>query len=420
MQKHVVIIGGGFAGLSTAKNLRKKGFKVTLIEKNNYSQFSPLFYQVAAAQIESSSIVFPLRKEIKPSFLQHFLMAEVLEIVPEENTVKTTEGDICYDYLVVAAGTMPNYFGMKDVEQHAFPLKNLSHAMILRNKILETLEKAANCKDQERRKQLLCIAIIGGGPTGVEVAGALAAMKKYIVKKDYPEINPEDFRILLIDGGTKLIAAMSPQSSKHAKKYLEASGVEIILEKNLKAYDGTTITLSDGSTIKSTIVVWSSGVTAQTIKGLDNPNLLSKGNRIKVNNINQIEGFDNIFAIGDICIQFEKDYPNGHPQLAQTAMQQGLNLAENLSILQTNKQTHSFKYKDKGSMAIIGKNKAVADIHKLHFGGFTAWLLWLFIHLISIIGFKNKLLVLLDWSFYYFWHNSSLGLILKGDNKKAN
>ena len=413
---HIVIVGGGFAGLTLAKRLRKKRFRVTLIDKNNYHQFAPLFYQVAAAQLEPSAILFPLRKEIRPYPRNKFLMADVLDVDPENKTLKTSVGDISYDYLVLSAGTDSNFFGMEGVRQNAFGLKSVSEALALRNHLLQLLEQASCCKNTEEYRTTLNIAVVGGGPTGVEIAGAIGEMKRYILKRDYPAIKSEDLRIILVEGQPRLLAAMSEKSGKRAQRYLTQLGVELMLGKSVSDYDGKTLKLADGQTIDTYTVIWGSGVTGGRVQGLDE-SLYQKGNRLKVDEHNRLEGNSSIFILGDIALQTEAKYPKGHPQVAPVAVQQAKLLSKNLVRMQKEKPLKPFRYRNKGAMAIVGRNRAVADIGKMHFGGFIAWLMWLFIHLLSIIGFKNKLFVVIDWAFSYFSHDASLRLIIRPKNK---
>ncbi len=409
---HVVVVGAGFAGLTMAKQLRKKRFRVTLIDKNNYHEFAPLFYQVATAQLEPSAILFPLRKEIKPYPRNKFVMANMLGVEPERNVVKTDVGDIGYDYLVLSTGTESNFFGMEGVKQNAFGLKSVSDALALPNHILQLLERASFCDNEDNCRKMLNVAIVGGGPTGVEVAGALGEMKRYILKRDYPSIKPENFHIMLIEGQQRLLATMSEKAGARAQKYLSQLGVELMLGKTVADYDGQTLKFAGGQTIETLTVIWSSGVIAGRVQGLDE-SLYQKGNRLKVDEYNKLEGSNNIFILGDIALQVGPKYPKGYPQLAPVAVQQAKRLAKNLDRIQKNKLLKPFSYKNRGTMAIVGRNRAVADIGKLHFGGFVAWFMWLFIHLFSIIGFKNRVLVVIDWAFSYFFHDASLRLIIR-------
>lgn len=417
---HVVIVGGGFAGLTLAKSLRKYCFRVTLLDKHNYHQFPPLFYQVAAAQIEPSAILFPFRKEIRPYPKQCFIMTEVESVDIAHNTLQTNHGHITFDYLVLATGSDTNFFGMDRLQKFAYPMKSVSEALALRNHILEILEEAKTYTDTEKRKQQLSVVIVGGGPTGVEIAGVLGELKHFILPHEYPELAASELSITLIEGSDKLLSAMSDKSFIKAAEYLHKLDVEVILGKHVTDYDGSTVYLNDGNTLLSQTVIWSSGITGKLLKGLDQPDLLAKGNRIKVDAFNRINGFEHIFALGDVCLQTEKKYPNGHPQIAPVAIQQAKQLGENLGRLQTGKNLKNFHYKHKGSMAIVGKKKAVADLHQWHLNGFLAWISWLVIHLISIMGFKNKLFVMLDWAYAYFFNDASLRLIIRPKEKRSS
>ncbi len=417
IKPHVVVVGGGFAGLTLSKALRKSPFRVTLIDQNNYHQFAPLFYQVAAAQIEPSSILFPYRKEIKPFPDHKFVMAKAESVDAQNRILKTNIGDISYDYLVLALGADSNFFGLQNVQKNAFPMKSVGEALALRNHLLEILEQAAVCSTEEERQQKLTITIVGGGPTGVEIAGALGEMKRYIIPRDYPQIRPEEVKILLVEGSGRLLSVMSEKSFHHANHYLAELGVDIILGKQVFDYDGQTVLLNDGSTIVSNTMIWASGISACSINGLDKPELLGRANRLKVNEYGQVQGYENIFALGDMCFQTDKNYAGGYPQVAPVAIQQAENLAKNLTALHNKQKFQVFEYKDKGSMAIVGRNRAVVDIARFHWGGFFAWAVWLFIHLFSIIGFKNKIFVILDWFFSYLFNDASLRLIVRAKAK---
>ena len=409
---HVAIVGAGFAGLTLAKHLRKKRFSVTLIDKNNYHQFAPLFYQVATAQLEPSAILFPLRKEVKPFPRNRFLMAEVQGVEAGNSVLKTSAGDVHYDYVVFSAGTDTNFFGMQGVQQNAFGMKSVSEALAIRNHILQLLEQASYTDNSEEYRRLLNIVVVGGGPTGVELAGALGEMKRYILRRDYPAIQPDDLRIMLVEGKQRLLSAMSEKSGLRAQRYLTGLGVELMLGKTVADYDGKTLALTDGQTVDTYTVIWGSGVTCGRIRGIDDA-LYQRGNRLPVDEHGKLQGSGNVFILGDNALQTEPAYPNGHPQVAPVAVQQAKQLAKNLGRMQKGKPLKPFRYKNKGTMAIVGKNRAVADIGKLHFGGFVAWCMWLFIHLFSIIGFKNRLLVVMDWAFSYFSNDASLRLIIR-------
>ena len=417
MKKKIVIIGAGFAGLNLAQKLEKKGFSVFLIDKNNYHQFQPLFYQVATAGLEPNSIIFPLRKAFQGYKNIHIRMAELVEIVPQENKIITTQEDFYYDYLVIATGATTNFFGNKQIEEHAIPMKSVSEALYLRNRFLENLENAYYA-DATQKEALKNIVIVGGGPTGVEVSGAIADMKKYVLSKDYPELDFSLMKIFLIEGAPTLLGPMSPQAQQKSKEYLEEMGVEVLTGTVVKEYDGETALLSNGKTILTKTLIWAAGVTSEKIKGLPTE-VLQRGNRIKVNRYNQIEGFDNVFALGDIAFMTEEKYPNGHPQVASVAIDQGKLLAENLVLMSQNKPMKRFEYFDKGSMATVGKRKAVVDLPFWKFQGAFAWHTWNIIHLFLILGVKNKFAIFFNWAINYFSNNSNLRTLIKPFSKNT-
>ena len=417
MKKKIVIIGAGFAGLNLAQKLEKKEFSVFLIDKNNYHQFQPLFYQVATAGLEANSIIFPLRKAFQGYKNIHIRMAELVEIVPQENKIITTQEDFYYDYLVIATGATTNFFGNKQIEEHAIPMKSVSEALYLRNRFLENLENAYYA-DATQKEALKNIVIVGGGPTGVEVSGAIADMKKYVLSKDYPELDFSLMKIFLIEGAPTLLGPMSPQAQQKSKEYLEEMGVEVLTGTVVKEYDGETALLSNGKTILTKTLIWAAGVTSEKIKGLPTE-VLQRGNRIKVNRYNQIEGFDNVFALGDIAFMTEEKYPNGHPQVASVAIDQGKLLAENLVLMSQNKPMKRFEYFDKGSMATVGKRKAVVDLPFWKFQGAFAWHTWNIIHLFLILGVKNKFAIFFNWAINYFSNNSNLRTLIKPFSKNT-
>ena len=417
MKKKIVIIGAGFAGLNLAQKLEKKEFSVFLIDKNNYHQFQPLFYQVATAGLEPNSIIFPLRKAFQGYKNIHIRMAELVEIVPQENKIITTQEDFYYDYLVIATGATTNFFGNKQIEEHAIPMKSVSEALYLRNRFLENLENAYYA-DATQKEALKNIVIVGGGPTGVEVSGAIADMKKYVLSKDYPELDFSLMKIFLIEGAPTLLGPMSPQAQQKSKEYLEEMGVEVLTGTVVKEYDGETALLSNGKIILTKTLIWAAGVTSEKIKGLPTE-VLQRGNRIKVNRYNQIEGFDNVFALGDIAFMTEEKYPNGHPQVASVAIDQGKLLAENLVLMSQNKPMKRFEYFDKGSMATVGKRKAVVDLPFWKFQGAFAWHTWNIIHLFLILGVKNKFAIFFNWAINYFSNNSNLRTLIKPFSKNT-
>lgn len=412
-KKRVVIVGGGFGGLKLANKLRNSDFQVVLVDRNNYHQFPPLIYQIASAGIEPSSISFPFRKIFQKRDNFFFRMAEVRSVFPEQNILQTSIGKVRYDYLVLAAGTTTNFFGNKNVEEHAIPMKNVSEAMGLRNALLENFERALTCASETERQELLNVVIVGGGATGVEVAGALSEMKNHVLPKDYPDMPSSLMNIYLIEAGTRLLPAMSEQTSQHVLNYLRKMGVNVLLNKMVTDYDHHRVILKDGSQIATRTFIWVSGVAAEKITNLDGEHL-GRGARIIVDEHNRVKGFDNIFSIGDQCIMPEGDphYPGGHPQLAQVAIQQGKLLARNLKALEKGKALKSFRYRNLGAMATVGRNRAVAEFSTMKMAGFWAWIMWLVVHLRSILGIRNKSIVLFNWVWNYFSYAQSLRFIV--------
>lgn len=411
-QKRVVIVGGGFGGLTLARKLAKSDFQVVLIDKNNYHQFQPLFYQVAMAGLEPSSIVFPFRKVFQKNKNVFVRVTKVVTVVPERNEIETEIGQLRYDYLVLAIGADTNWYGNERVRANAIPMKSVSEALFLRNSIFEDYEKAVTADNPDQRQRFLDIVIVGGGPTGVEVAGSLAEMKRHIVPKDYKDLNRDEINIHLVHGDPRLLNTMSSRASAAAEKFLRELGVQLWLDKVVTDYDGENVQINDGSTIRADKVIWAAGVTGNTIEGLPKTSMV-RGNRLKVNAFNQVEGTENIFALGDIAWQTEEAWPNGHPQVAQVALQQAKCLAENLNRLQQGKILLPFRYRDLGSMATIGRNRAVVDLPFWRFQGAFAWFVWLFVHLFSILGLKNKLFIFLNWVWNYLTYDQSLRLVIK-------
>lgn len=417
-KQRIVIIGAGFAGLKLATGLKNKGFQIILIDRNNYHQFQPLFYQVASAGIEPSSIAFPLRKVFQKQKDIHIRVTEVREIVPTDKVLITSSGIIQYDILVIATGADTNYFGLKSIETNALAMKSVSESMLIRNTILENFEKTLYCLDKEGSNCLMNVAVIGGGATGVELAGAVADMKKYVLPKDYPELDFSRMKIYLMEATGKLLASLSEKASRKAKLYLEKMGVDVLLNTQVADYDGITILLNDGSKLHSKTVIWTAGIKGNALKGLNESALTSSG-RIRVDNYCKVEGYDRIYAIGDVACMVDEKYPRGHPQVAQVAIQQAKLLCGNLMREKSGKPLKTFIYKDLGTMATVGRNLAVVDFGHFHFGGLFAWFFWMFIHLMAIVGVKNRLIIFVNWFWNYVTYDQSLRLILKIKDQKS-
>ncbi len=415
----VVIIGAGFAGLKLAdKLIDKKNIDVTLVDKYNYHQFQPLFYQVATASLDASNISFPIRKVFQKCKNFSFLLATVKEINHAENKIITNVEEVSYDVLVLASGCDTNFFGNQKMQSLAFPMKSTVEALRLRNHLVQTFEDAELVKDDEEKlRQQMCIVVVGGGPTGVELSGAISEMRNKILPKDYPNLDFSKMKILLVENGPKTLAAMSEKSSEQSRKYLTDLGVEVRTGVMLKDFDGEKVSLSSGDTIFTKTVIWAAGVKGNIPAGFD-ASLIVKGNRIKVDRYNKILGFTNVYAIGDIGSMETPKYPNGHPQLANVAISQGKLLAENLIKLSNDSKEalKQYEYHDKGNMATIGRNRGVVDIPKpkLHFGGFIGWFMWMSVHLFLILGVKNKIQIFVNWVYKYFTFDQNLRLIFNG------
>lgn len=413
----VVIVGGGFAGINLAKSLKNKPIQVVLIDKHNYHTFQPLLYQVSSSGLEPDSIAYPLRKIIKKSNNTFFRLAEVLEIEPENNKIKTSIGELTYDYLVLATGTKTNFFGNKDVETYSMPMKTVPQALNIRSLILQNLEKATIAKTEAERKAFLNFVIVGAGPTGVELAGAIAELKNHIVPRDYRDLNSKDMQIHLLEGADRVLPPMSTQASQKAEEFLKSLGVHVHCKTLVKEYDGKTVETNSELELETETLIWAAGVTGSPVKGLSSNALLERSNRYKVNRYNQVENYPNIFALGDIAYMETEAYPKGHPQVAQPAIQQGQLLGKNILKLIAKKPMQEFKYNDKGSMATIGRNKAVVDLGKVKFGGFFAWFVWMFIHLMALVGFRNRVVVFFNWVYNYINFDKAARLIIRPFSK---
>lgn len=413
----LVILGGGFGGLRLAQKLRNKpGFEITLIDRFNYHQFQPLFYQVATAGLDASNISFPLRKVFHKSRNVRFRMAEVKQILPSEKKVVTDAGDFSFDALVIATGADTNFFGNQALSDYAFPMKSTVEALQLRHRLIHNFEDALHVTDPLELQRLMNIVVVGAGPTGVELSGAIADMKRYVLPKDYPELDFSKMKIYLLEGTGKTLAAMSEISSKQSRQYLEKLGVTVLTNTLLKDFDGKTVQLQNGDKIESSLVIWAAGVKGNVPEGIS-PELIARGNRIKVDRYCRVHGYEDIYAIGDVAYMEEPAYPNGHPQVAPVAMQMADLLVKNFHSVPEKKE---FSYYDKGSMATVGRNLAVVDIPipkvfgtKLHFGGFFAWMIWMGLHLMLILGVKNRFFVFCNWLYNYVTYDQNLRLIFR-------
>ena len=416
--KKVVIIGGGFGGINLANELSgKKEFQVTVVDRNNYNFFPPLLYQIATGYLEPSNISYPFRRLWRDKENIRFHMAEFQKVIPDERKVVLSTGEMSYDYLVFATGTRTNYFGLDNVQKNALPMKTLNDALALRNYLLQVLEYAARTRDEEERKKHLTIVVAGAGPTGVEVSGMLAEMKRKVVAKDYPELvgNKDNSHIYLVEAANKVLPPMSEKSQTDTLDALTKLGVEIKLGLQVKDYVDGTVIFNNGETIQTKTLIWAAGVTGSVFEGIPS-SCYGRGGRLIVDEYNEIKRLPNIFAIGDACLQnSDNKFPNGHPQLAQPAVQQGRHLAKNLMAIESGGTRKPFSYFDKGTMAIIGWNKAVVDIPKLrlHFKGFIAWFMWIFVHLFFLVNYRNRIRTMYNWATSYFSKDQTLRMIIR-------
>lgn len=413
MKKKLVIIGGGFGGLNLAKKTDKSLWDVTVIDRHNYNSFPPLFYQVASSGLEPSNISFPIRRELRSRHYRGctYHMGDVKSIDVQRREVRTQYETIPYDALVIAAGTTNNFFGDPTLVEHVFTLKSTPEAIRCRNEMLDRLERASICDDPVQKARLLTFVVVGGGPAGVEIAGALGEVKRYVLKREYPAIRPDEMRVVLVEGNDALLRSMGPKSSADALKGLQELCVEVVLGKTMKSYSERKVTFSDGTEIYTDTVIWTAGVTGSPIAMEGTDVTPGHGGRFAVDGQCRVEGLDGVYAIGDIALMATEKYPHGHPQVAQVAIQMGEFLARTLS--KPEKADKSFEYRDKGSMATIGRNRAVVDMGKLHMSGYIAWLAWLFIHLISLLGFRNRVMVLINWMWSYFTYSAGLRILMR-------
>lgn len=407
----VIIIGGGFGGVEVARSLKDKEVEVLLIDRNNFHTFQPLMYQVATGTLAADAISFPIRKMFKSQQNFRFRMADVTEIDHTQKIVKTSVGDYDYDYLVIATGATSNFFGNKQVEKYALPMKSIHEALNIRSYVLQNLEEAVLRKNYHDRERFLNFVVVGGGPTGVELSGAIAEIQLHMLKKDYPELSKNEMKVYLVEGTGKILAALSEKSSQDAERYLRDLGVNVLLNAQVTGYDGDTITFSNGESIPTKTVIWGAGVMGQFPTGI-HPEIIQRGNRIQTDGQCRVSGMENVYAIGDVAAMITEDTPRGLPGVAPAAQQQGAYVAKHILKSMNNQQVADFKYFDKGSMATIGRNKAVVDMGRFHMKGFLAWLTWMFVHLVSIFGFRNKLVTFVNWTIKFFTKNSGIRLII--------
>ncbi len=415
----IVIIGGGFAGISLAKKLSKQEVQVVLLDRHNYHTFQPLLYQVSTGGLEPDSIAYPIRKILKdfPNF--HFRLAQVEEIDTENNKVLTNIGELKFDYLVVASGSKTNFFGNTQIKKYSMAMKTIPQSLNLRSLILENFEDALLTSDLNERNALMNFVIVGGGPTGVELAGALAEIKKGILPKDYPDLDTRLAQINIVQAGDCILKGMSDKASEKAEDFLEKLGVNIWKNVRVTGYDGKTVTTNTDLTFETATLIWAAGVEGKTISGLDAGNFITRGKRLLVNQYSQVKGFTHIFAIGDIACMVSEKFPEGFPMMAQPAIQQGEHLGTNLLRLIAQKPMQPFAYKDKGAMATIGRNKAVVDLPKLRFQGVFAWYVWMFVHLFFLIGFRNRMVVFINWVYNYIRFDREARLIIRPYKRKV-
>lgn len=407
----IIVLGGGFGGVEVARRLKSKNVDVLLIDRYNFHTFQPLMYQVATGTLASDSISFPLRKMFKSQDNFRFRLAEILSVDPEKKVVHTSVATYRYDFLVIATGATSNFFGNTQVEKYSLPMKSVKEALNIRSYVLQNLEEAVLRKHQHDRERYLNFVVVGGGPTGVELSGAIAEIQLHMLKKDYPELKQHEMKVFLIEGQDKVLSALSEKSSKNAEKYLKDLGVEVLLNVQVTDYDGNTITLSNNRQIPTKTVIWGAGVKGQFPKGLYKCQI-ERGHRIRTDSQCRVVNYENIYAIGDTSAFISESTPNGLPGVAPVAQQQGRYVAQHILKTLSNKSVQDFVYKDKGSMATVGRNRAVVDMGSLHLKGFLAWAVWMFVHLVSIFGFRNKMVTFVNWTIKFFTKNSGIRLII--------
>lgn len=414
----VVIVGCGFGGLQFAKSLHKADVQIVLIDKNNYHTFQPLLYQVATAGLEADSIAYPIRKIFKGQKNFHFRMGEVQKIVLAENKVITSIGELKYDYLVIATGSTTNYFGIKDFEQNAMPMKSVTEALNLRSLILQNFEKALLTKDIKEQEALMTFVIVGGGPTGVELAGAMCELKKHVLPNDYPELDFRKMRVILVENSTELLQMMSESNRMKAKRYLEELDCEVWLNTSVANYNGMMVETKTGKQLQTLNLIWAAGIKGMVIDGLNSEVINNRG-RILVDEYCKVKGSENIFAIGDVACMVQEKYPNGHPQVAPVAIQQAQLVASNLDKTFKQWTLDKFSYFDKGTMATVGRNRAVVEAGRIKFGGFIGWFAWMGLHLMLLVGFRNKIVVFINWLWNYINYDRNIRLIIRPFKKET-
>lgn len=411
-QPRVVIVGCGFGGLELAKALERVNVQVVMIDQNNYFTFQPLLYQVSTAGLEADSIAYPIRKIFKGQHNFHFRWGKVQRILPTEKKIETTIGSLSYDYLVIATGSTTNFFGNTELEQNSMPMKSVTEALNLRSLILQNFEKALLAEDLKQQESLMTFVVVGGGPTGVELAGALAELKKHVLPNDYPELDLRKMRVILVESGGEVLQSMSKESQEKAKKYLADLGCEVWLNTGVAKYDGDNIETRTGEKLHTENLIWAAGIKGVTIDGIE-AEYLNPRKRYIVDEYNLIKGLENIFAIGDVAAMITETTPNGHPQVAPVAVQQGQLLGKNIQRMLAQKQPEKFVYNDKGSMATVGRNKAVVDVGKIRIGGFLGWFMWMALHLMLLVGFRNKVVVFINWVWNYINYDRNIRLIIR-------
>lgn len=414
----ILIIGGGFGGIKLAQTLNKKPFQIVLVDRNNYHTFQPLLYQVATGGLEPDSIAFPLRKMFSKQENLIFRMCEVERVDTGENVAYTNIGTIEFDYLVMATGSETNFFGMEELEEHAVGMKTIPESLDLRSLILQNFEQSLQEPTEDDREVLLKFVVVGGGPTGVETAGALAELKKHVLPSDYPELDLRQMEIHLIQAGDQLLKGMSEKSSEDALEALEKMGVHVWLNHRVTGYDGENLSTKEGRKFEASTVIWAAGIKGDVPEGMQDIHM-ARGGRLKVDTYNRVAGFEHVFALGDVAMMETEEYPYGHPQVAPAAIQQGENLGKNLRNLIKGAPLKEFTYFDKGAMATIGRNRAVVDFRKMHLKGRIAWLAWMFVHLLFLIGFRNKAVVFVNWVWSYFTYDKGTRVIIRPYRKRS-